>query len=102
MHVQAWFKALRNEYKTILTPFVLVLVLTGCGVFKNVGDLEVSELPEEVSDPCPHPTEFLLKGGTVAHDEITLGRVGDALIECGAEKAIAVQGYNDLRTILVQ
>jgi len=46
-----------------------------------------------VAEPCPHPTEFLGAGDW----EILAGRIGDALIVCGAEKDIAVEAYEGLR-----
>jgi hypothetical protein len=41
-----------------------------------------------------------VRGSTVGSDEIRMGRLGDALIECGQEKDIAVQGYEELSEIL--
>ncbi|AHX01058.1 hypothetical protein HL13_gp12 [Dinoroseobacter phage DFL12phi1] len=41
-----------------------------------------------------------VKGTSVGSDEIRMGRLGDALIECGQEKEIAVQGYEQLSEIL--
>lgn len=102
MHKKPWPTLSKDRFILILTLTVLVSALTGCAGWRHVGDLEINELPEEVQDPCPHPLTLLQRGGTVGDDEISLGRIGDALIECGAEKDIAVQGYSDLRAVLVQ
>ncbi|CBW47066.1 hypothetical protein [Roseovarius sp. 217 phage 1] len=55
-----------------------------------------------MSDPCPHPSDVIktVRGSTIGSDEIRMGRLGDALIECGQEKDIAVQGYEELSEIL--
>jgi hypothetical protein len=37
-----------------------------------------------------------VSGSTVGSDEIRMGRLGDALIECGAEKQIAVDANQQL------
>ncbi len=57
-------------------------------------------MPANVAQPCPHPATFGAASGTVADDELMLGRVGDALIACGAQKAIAVGAYNKARAVL--
>lgn len=64
--------------------------------------MKVQPLPENVTDPCPHPMDVIrtVKGTSVGSDEIRMGRLGDALIECGQEKEIAVQGYEQLSEIL--
>jgi len=41
-----------------------------------------------------------VSGSSVGSDEIRMGRLGDALIECGQEKDIAVEGYEELSRIL--
>ena len=41
-----------------------------------------------------------VSGTSVGSDEIRMGRLGDALIECGQEKEIAVEGYQQLSKIL--
>lgn len=51
-------------------------------------------LPDEVAAPCPHPRD-VVRG--VSDWEILAGRLGDELIECGAEKAVAVGGYDGVR-----
>jgi hypothetical protein len=55
-----------------------------------------------VSEACPHPLDVIntISGSSVGSDEIRMGRLGDALIECGQEKDIAVQGYEQLSNIL--
>lgn len=55
--------------------------------------LRTEPLSAAVAEPCPHPTEFL----GAADWEILAGRIGDALIVCGAEKDIAVEAYEGLR-----
>jgi len=68
----------------------------------TVGGVRVQELPNNVVDPCPHPSDVIrtVSGTTVGSDEIRMGRLGDALIECGQEKEIAVEGYEQLSKIL--
>jgi hypothetical protein len=39
-------------------------------------------------------------GTSVGSDEVRMGRLGDALIECGQEKEISVEGFNQLSKIL--
>jgi hypothetical protein len=39
-----------------------------------------------VRAPCPHPSKFIGAGDW----ELIAGRLGDQLIECGAEKAISI------------
>lgn len=75
-------------------------MLTGCADWNGDGRFQISELPEAVSEPCPHPLTLVSRGGTVADDEITVGRLGDALIECGREKEVAVSGFNKLKQVL--
>lgn len=41
-----------------------------------------------------------VSGTSVGSDEIRMGRLGDALIECSQEKEIAVKGYQQLSKIL--
>jgi len=64
----------------------------------NVGGVRVQELPTDVAEPCPHPSDVIkgVSGPTVGLDEIRMGRLGDALIECGAEKQIAVDANQQL------
>jgi len=55
-----------------------------------------------VTDPCPHPLDVIntVRGSSVGSDELRMGRLGDALIECGQEKEIAIEGYKQLSEIL--
>lgn len=64
--------------------------------------MRVQPLPENVSYPCPHPLDVIMtiEGSSVGSDELRMGRLGDALIECGQEKEIAVEGYEQLSEIL--
>ncbi|AWY09421.1 hypothetical protein vBRpoPV13_64 [Ruegeria phage vB_RpoP-V13] len=41
-----------------------------------------------------------VRGSSVGSDEIRMGRLGDALIECGQEKEIAVEAYQELSDLL--
>ena len=85
--------------KVLLLPVFLPLV--GCGGWNGDG-VRVQPLPENISHPCPHPLDVIasVRGSSVGSDEIRMGRLGDALIECGQEKNIAVQGYKELSEIL--
>ena len=51
---------------------------------------------------CPHPTDLLQRGRTVADAEISIGRLGDALIVCGLEKQAIVDAYVKAQTILAE
>ena len=55
-----------------------------------------------MTEVCPHPSDVIntVRGSTVGSDEIRMGRLGDALLECGQEKEIAVEGYETLADIL--
>lgn len=55
-----------------------------------------------MTKPCPHPSDVIrgVRGSSVGSDEIRMGRLGDALIECGAEKQIAVNANQQLIEIL--
>lgn len=79
----------------------VLLVLGACNGWK-AGGVRVQPLPNNVSDPCAHPSDVIasVRGTTVGSDEIRMGRLGDALIECGQEKDIAVEGYQRLSEIL--
>lgn len=66
----------------------------------RVGDVTIEPLPANVVQPCPHPSDLVSRGGTVADDEITIGRLGDALIDCGEAKDIAVDAYGGVQSIL--
>ncbi len=86
----------------ILTMLAPASVLPGCAGWSGAGALRIEPLSPQVEAPCPHPSALLSRGGTVADDEVSLGRVGDALIQCGQEKSVAVEAYNGVRAALVQ
>lgn len=73
----------------------------GCSVW-NADGVRIEDLPQNVSESCPHPLEVIrdVQGTSVASDEIRMGRLGDALIECGQEKELAVEGYEELSDLL--
>jgi hypothetical protein len=79
----------------ILMQHAPALALTAC-FGSNVAGVRPDPLPANVAAPCPSPASLLSRGGMVADDEISMGRIGDALISCGREKAVAVTAYNDL------
>lgn len=58
-------------------------------------------LPASIAAPCPHPSDLLSRGGTVADDEISLGRLGSALIDCEGRRAAAVGAFNGVRGALI-
>tara|TARA_R110000765_G_scaffold297405_1_gene392504 strand:- start:18 stop:224 length:207 start_codon:yes stop_codon:yes gene_type:complete len=60
-------------------------------------------LPANVAFPCPHPFDVIagVRGGSVGSDEVRMGRLGDALINCGSQKVIAVEAFNGLRTAVM-
>lgn len=74
--------------------------LTGCGASSS-GGIRADPLPVTVAAPCDHPSDVVatVAGRGVGRDEVRLGRVGDALIECAAEKAVVVAAYDALREI---
>lgn len=78
-----------------------LLPLAGCAGWSADG-VRLQPLPNNVTEPCPHPSTVIasVSGSSVGSDEIRMGRLGDALIECGQEKDIAVQGYEELSEIL--
>lgn len=88
----------------LLLPVLMVpvfLLLGGC-FGSNVDGLRVQPLPIEITEPCPKPIDVIksVRGSSVGSDEIRMGRLGDALIECGAEKQIAVTANEQLIEIL--
>ena len=94
--------ALKKKQSMRSVPMLLVLgLLAGCSVW-NADGIETPDLPANVSDPCDHPLDVItsVSGSTVGSDELRLGRLGDALIECGQEKEIAVEGYEELSQLL--
>lgn len=77
------------------------LGLMGCGGWNSDGTgLRLDPLPAPVAAPCPHPADLLDRGGTVASDEISMGRIGDALIACDGARGIAVEAYQGARAAL--
>lgn len=79
----------------ILAPAALSL-LTACGGSGGAGALRIEPLPAEIAAPCDRPEDYL----GVRDWEIMAGRIGDALIECGAEKQVAVDAYANVREAL--
>ena len=75
-----------------------MLTLAACSV-SSAGGVRPDPLPANVAAPCLHPLDVIggVRGGTVGDDEVRMGRLGDALLQCGEEKAIAVTAYEDLR-----
>lgn len=92
-------KTLPLTLKVLMLPALLLLV--GCSDWKN-GGVKVQPLPTEVAERCPHPLDVIrsVRGSSVGSDEIRMGRLGDALIECGQEKEIAVEAYQELSDLL--
>lgn len=80
----------------------MALVLAACSGSNSVG-VNPDPLPPSVAAPCPHPSVVIagVRGGTVGDDEVRMGRLGDALIECAAEKVVAVDAYDGLRTAVI-
>lgn len=74
--------------------------MTACDASKSAGTTpRASDTPDPLTDddkkPCKHPSEFLGAGDW----EIVSGRMGDALLRCGAEKALVVYAYDQLFAI---
>jgi hypothetical protein len=69
----------------ILTLAIAGPLLASCGGF-NAAGVRPPDLSAEVRAPCPHPSKFIGAGDW----ELIAGRLGDQLIECGAEKVIAI------------
>lgn len=87
------------KHATILMGLALASALMGCAA-SNVDGVRADPLPASVTGLCPAPGDLLAKGGTVADDEISMGRIGDALIECERARALAVEAYERLRDIV--
>lgn len=93
---------LKIKQQLLRVLLVLALLpLAACSGW-NADGVRVQPLPENVSEPCKHPSDVIrtVSGSTVGSDEIRMGRLGDALIQCGQEKDIAVEGYQQLSEIL--
>lgn len=83
----------------ILPALALASALPACSAWSG-GGVRLEPLPAAVVAPCPHPATLLSRGGTVADDEVSLGRIGSALIACGEEKQLAVDAYAGARAAL--
>ena len=84
----------------ILTAVVPALALMGCGDLSGAGKLRLEPLPANLAADCPRPEALLSRGGTVADDELSIGRLGDALLICGAQKRAVVGAYDEVRSAL--
>jgi len=82
----------------ILALLCAAPLLTACGVWSGAGPIKVPDLPEDVRQPCPHPRDVVRGLGDW---EIMAGRLGDELIECGAEKQVGVDGYDGVRGAVI-
>lgn len=73
----------------------------GCSGLNNAG-IRLDDLPVNVISPCDDPLAIVLdvQGSSVGSDEVRMGRLGDALIECAAEKQVAVNAYAGIQEIL--
>ena len=80
----------------------MLLILAACSGLNSVG-VNPDPLPPSVSAPCPHPLDVIrsVRGSSVGSDEVRMGRLGDALIECAAAKVVAVDAYEGLRTAVI-
>lgn len=87
------------KLKVLLLP--VFLPLAACSGW-NADGVRTEPLPQNVVDPCDHPLEVIreVRGTTVGSDEVRIGRLGDALIECGQEKQIAVESYAELSELI--
>lgn len=74
---------------------VACLLTSACTDSSSVG-VRPDPLSAEVETPCLHPSE-IARGTDL---ETFAGRLGDELIECRGEKAIAVDAFNDVRDII--
>ena len=97
-----WFSNWKMKQLLPLGLTTPVLLLLGACSGWNADGVQVNQLPINVSEPCPHPLDVIrsVRGSSVGSDELRMGRLGDALIECGQEKEIAVEGYEQLSKIL--
>lgn len=83
----------------MLMVIALVLVLPGCSGSSGVG-LRPDPLPARVRTECAGPERLLSDGGKVRNDEITIARLGEALIFCEWARGQAVSAYDELKNIL--
>ena len=65
---------------------------TGCGS-ESVGALRIEDVPAVAAEPCPPPEAYL----GAASSKVLSGRLGDALKECEAKRAMAVQYARDIK-----
>ena len=84
------------KHAPILTLIIASQVLAACGGSNFAGGIRAQPLPAAITTPCEDPKDHLEAGDW----EIIAGRLGDALIECGAEKAVAVDAYNGVAGIV--
>ena len=81
----------------LLTPaLVTCLMMQGCGSAPGGAPRRVEPLDAAIAAPCPHPGDFLRAGLA----EVIIGRMGDALILCGKQKAASVDYATDLTEII--
>lgn len=67
--------------------------MPACDGFRNVGtEIEAPPLDSSVTKNCPRPEDFLSSGDW----ELAAGQMGDALLDCDAARATAVDGYDGL------
>ena len=76
-------------------------ILAGCAGSNSVG-VSPDPLPPSVAAPCPHPLDVIprVRGSSVGSDEVRMGRLGDALIQCAEEKRIAVAAYEQVASAI--
>jgi hypothetical protein len=80
-----------------------VLGLSGCLGRDLPPPVPLPDLPPRALAPCPRPGEFLAAGAMSRADfEIAVGRMGDALAACGAEKAALAAFIVGLRADLAR
>lgn len=91
-----------KHWKPLALVIPVSLLLAGCSGLTPVGGVRTNELPNNVIEPCPHPSDVIasVHGSSVGSDEIRIGRLGDALIECSQEKQIAVKGWKQLSDLV--